>query len=387
MAPIRVFTYFAIKALCPIPIPLAPLSRRLRQDTGEKRVSLVRHNGKLKVRGHLTNGQSVFRDLEAADELAALDKARDLVMRLLEGKDPRALAPLTGHLKLYVRDAMEKLEQKRVRGRPLRPQTLAMYHRRMVWLADWLTSRGRPVTASNIVMAIADSTYYRSRKETITVARYLAQAAGINLEIPAHLKPVRALPPARTVLAEEDILRALKHAETRMDEGYFYTIAFCAVTGARGSMALSARLPEDPKEPKPGYTISCYDPKRSRPARVTLVMDVWDELGIWAHADGVPPKLWMPHDRPPTDAQVTKANAYINCAGKERARKLEPWAAEILTYRQVRHFVGSKMLDMGIDPLQVADLLSTSTNMLEKVHSDHFRHRGAEAVGAAFYGK
>ena len=60
-------------------------------------------------------------------------------------------------------------------------------------------------------------------------------------------------------------------------------------------------------------------------------MDVWDELGIWAHADGVAPKLWMPHHRPPTDAQVTKANAYINCAGKERARKLEPWAAEILT--------------------------------------------------------
>ena len=133
--------------------------KRQRQDTDEKRVSLVRHNGKLKVRGHLTNGQSVFRDLEAADELTALDKARDLVMRLLEGKDPRALAPPTGHLKLYVRDAMEKLEQKRVRGRPLRPQTLAMYHRRMVWLADWLTSRGRPVTASNIVMAIADSTY------------------------------------------------------------------------------------------------------------------------------------------------------------------------------------------------------------------------------------
>ena len=75
-------------------------------------------------------------------------------------------------------------------------------------------------------MAIADSTYDRSRKETITVARYLAQAAGINLEIPAHLKPVRALPPARTVLAEEDILKSLKHAETRMDEGYFYTIAF-----------------------------------------------------------------------------------------------------------------------------------------------------------------
>ena len=74
-----------------MPIPLAPLSRRLRQNTGEKGVSLVRHNGKLKVRGHLTNGQSVFRDLEAADELTALDKARDLVMRLLEGKNPRAL--------------------------------------------------------------------------------------------------------------------------------------------------------------------------------------------------------------------------------------------------------------------------------------------------------
>ena len=30
-----------------------------------------------------------------------------------------------------------------------------------------------------------------------------------------------------------------------MDEGYFYCMAFAAVTGARGLMALSARLPED----------------------------------------------------------------------------------------------------------------------------------------------
>ena len=43
-------------------IPLAPLTKRLRQDTGEKGVSLVRRNGKFKVRGQLTNGQSLFRD-------------------------------------------------------------------------------------------------------------------------------------------------------------------------------------------------------------------------------------------------------------------------------------------------------------------------------------
>ena len=368
-------------------IPLAPLTKRLRQDTGEKGVSLVRHNGKLKVRGQLTNGQSLFRDLQAADELAALDNARDLVQLLLEDKDPRALAPPTGHLRRYINAAMEKIEQKRVKGRALRPQTLAMYHRRMVWMADWLTSRGRPVTSSNLLMAINDSTYDRTRKETITAARYLAAEAGVNLDVPPHMQPVASLPPERKVLAEEDILKALKHAETRMDEGYFYCTAFCALTGARGSMALSAQLPEDNEAVKPGYTLNCFDPKRNRPARVTLVMDVWNELLVWARADGVPPDLWMPHDRPPADAQVTKANAYINCAGKERARKLEPWAAEILTFRQLRHFVGSKMLDMGIDPLQVADLLSTSTNMLEKAYSGHFRHRGAEAVGAAFYGK
>lgn len=75
-----------------------------------------------------------------------------------------------------------------------------------------------------------------------------------------------------------------------MDEGYFYCMAFAAVTGARGLMALSARLPEDFSVVKPGYTISCYDSKRSRPERLTLVMDVWRELGIWAYADGVPPK-------------------------------------------------------------------------------------------------
>ena len=368
-------------------IPLAPLTRRLRQDTGEKRVGLVRQNGKLKVRGSLSNGQNIFRDLRAADELTALDNAVDMVKRLQSGKDPSARMPPTGHLKRCMRDAMEKLEQKRVRGRPLRPQTLRAYARRMAVIGDWFTDRAATVNASNLLLAVADASNDQNRKEAITVARYLAHEAGVTLEIPAHLRPVKLLPPQREVLAEKDILKALKHAEERMDEGYFYCMAFAAVTGARGSMALSARLPEDPSVVKPGYTISCYDSKRSRPARVTLVMDVWNELNIWDHADGVPPKLWMPHDRPPTDDQVLKANSYINMVGTERQRKLEPWAAEILTFRQLRHFVGSKMLDMGIDPLQVADLLSTSTNMLEKVYSDHFRHRGAEAVGAAFYGK
>ena len=164
-------------------------------------------------------------------------------------------------------------------------------------------------------------------------------------------------------------------------------MVFCAVTGARGSMALSACLPEDPEVVKPGYSMGCFDAKRTRPARVTLVMDVWRELHIWAHADGVPLELWMPHNRPPTDDQVVKANAYINLVSKDRSRKLEPWAAEILSFCQLRHFVGSKMLGMKIDPLQVSDLLSTSVEQLHARYLDHFRHRGAEAVGAAFYGK
>ena len=63
-------------------IPLAPLTRRLRQDTGEKQVGLVRQNGKLKIRGSLSNGQNIFRDLKAADELTALDNAIDMVKRL-----------------------------------------------------------------------------------------------------------------------------------------------------------------------------------------------------------------------------------------------------------------------------------------------------------------
>ena len=50
---------------------------------------------------------------------------------------------------------------------------------------------------------------------------------------------------------------------------------------------------------------------------------------------------------------TSKANAYINAFGKERVRDLEPWAAEILTFCQLRQFIGSKMLAIGIDPLQV----------------------------------
>ena len=65
---------------------------------------------------------------------------------------------------------MEKIEQMRVKVRALRPQTLVMYHRRMLWMADWPTSRGRPATASNLLMVINDSTDDRTRKETITVA-------------------------------------------------------------------------------------------------------------------------------------------------------------------------------------------------------------------------
>ena len=63
-----------------------------------------------------------------------------------------------------------KIEQMRVKVRALRPQTLVMYHRRMLWMADWPTSRGRPATASHLLMVINDSTDDRTRKETITVA-------------------------------------------------------------------------------------------------------------------------------------------------------------------------------------------------------------------------
>ena len=103
--------------------------------------------------------------------------------------------PPTGHLKRYLRDAMEKLEQKRVRGKPLRPQTLRAYARRMAVIGDWFTDRAATVNASNLLLAVADASNDQNRKEAITVARYLAHEAGVNLEIPAHLRPVKPLPP------------------------------------------------------------------------------------------------------------------------------------------------------------------------------------------------
>ena len=78
MPSFRICAYVAINLLCPMTLPLAPLTKRLRSVTGEPRVALARQNGKLKLRGTLSNGLTVFRNLDATDELTALDCAIDM---------------------------------------------------------------------------------------------------------------------------------------------------------------------------------------------------------------------------------------------------------------------------------------------------------------------
>ena len=89
----------------------------------------------------------------------------------------------------------------------------------------------------------------------------------------------------------------------------------------------------------------------------------------------------MPYDRPATNEQIEKANNLLSNYAAMLRRKVHPEAAKSLGFRALRHAATARLLKSGMQPLTVAELISTSVAQIEATYSDYFRqHAVTEAA-------
>ena len=246
----------------------------------------------------------------------------------------------------------------------------------------WLTENALELREANLrraVLALAPDEN-RKRRSVVEAASLLAEVAGVNLDTEG-LRYRNPLPTRRPAVDDDAIFEALDTDLLKLgDPGAIWTYKMVAVTGIRANGCLSLQIPEA-ESYQPGIQLPYWDSKRGHAGYCTpTVKDWWDkwELAL------VPSELqefWMPHDRPASNEQVEKANNLLtNYAGTLR-RRVHKDAAESLGFRALRHAATARLLKSGMQPLLVADLLSTSLQQVEATYSDHYRqHAVTEAA-------
>ena len=145
-----------------------------------------------------------------------------------------------------------------------------------------------------------------------------------------------------------------------------------AVTGIRANCRLSLQIPEA-ESYQPGIQLPYWDSKRSRRGFATpTVRDWFDRWNLGNKPSELDPFL-MPHDRPASNEQIERANGLLSNYAALLRRRVANDAALSLGFRALRHGATARLLKSGMQPLLVADLLSTSQQQVEATYSDHYR--------------
>ncbi len=340
--------------------------RRARDGRGRRIYQLV---------GRTRAGGKIVRTLDAKSELDALDEARALMPTIHLPKTSRA--PTIGRLRDVERLAMVEVEKRGSgRGATTRNQ------RAIQNTISWLQERGLPLTQANLVLRLQDTEQSTApRRDSILACSVLARVAGLVFEVPTELKYKQPKPPVRTIITEDEIEEAIAVTSGKIPPEHHYILAAVAITGLRGNEVLSMSIPDDIIEV--GTPIKYWCSKRARPGITTPSMDIC-ELYLSDGPPGYLKPLQTPSDRPPDDSTHSEIARIINDVSNTVRRRIPEQYRHVLQFRQLRHQAGSRLLEMGVQPLQVAEVLGTSTRMLEQIYSDFFRAKSAQAIFTAY---
>ena len=250
----------------------------------------------------------------------------------------------------------------------------------------WLEDRSMDAVPENLLLYIRSTDRAsRRRRDAITAARLILRTgSGVELAIsPAdnYVAPSRELAQADDPEQTLDALMRLWD----VDEESAWITSWVALTGCRGSMVLSSELMWKPTKIEIGTWIQCRDNKRGR-TRNSRILPSWrqclEEVGQ-ERLSTVPQvflDVRLPFNAPPeTDAHKAAEVVLVRMTNRV-GRKLPGPDRSMLGFRALRHQRISALLDVGLEPLRVAEIASTGLQPLLKRYSDHHRFRAAEDV-------
>ena len=340
---------------------------------------LRRAKGHYELVGTLSDGRRVAKRLKGAnDEHEALETAKELTDRMMSGVVTTRTLP-QGMVARAETMALAKIDQMEVRS-----ATKTYHHRIAKECASWLADRGLLVSQASLVSFYKEpERHSRKRRERIEGARHLARAAKVSLEIAKHDQYQEPLPPERERYLESELLRYLDQDVEVLPNAMTWLIRVVACTGIRGGEALSLKVPTG--DIRPGITLVGWSSKRNRPGRTTpSLYNRWMEWDLSNPPSGID-ELRVSNRQPPTQEQLDKIHRFTNQLGHELRRKCSTEAANALSFRSLRHHATLRLYELGgLDDLQIAETLFTSTEQLRKTYSQLYRHTAAEAVAAAF---
>ncbi|WP_413440215.1 hypothetical protein [Synechococcus sp. MIT S1220] len=325
------------------------------------------------------NGDTIARQLKASNESEAFHGARELMMQLSGRSSSKSFT------KHHLRAALEAITSKGYRDATGRAKVSGVRK-----VCEWLAERSLAVDEKALHKAVMELApeENRKRRSVLEAASLLATVAGENLDIEG-LRFRNPLPTRRPAVDDPAIFQALDTDLLKLgDPGAISVYRVVVVTGVRANGALSMKIPgpfdgdEFPEGGfQPGVQLPYWDSKRGRAGFCTPTVRDW-----WDHWDlTLPPnqlkEYWMPHDRPATNEQIEKANNLLSNYAAMLRRKVHKDAAHSLGFRALRHAATARLLKSGMQPLTVAELISTSVAQIEATYSDCFRqHAITEAA-------
>ena len=174
--------------------------------------------------------------------------------------------------------------------------------------------------------------------------------------------------------------------------------SWVAITGARGAMVMASKLlwtSPGKVDIGVGVYVDCRDSKRGR-NRQSKLCPSWKPLleAIGVDRLSRPPQRLRaaasPWNEKPTREQQRKTEHELASIhgwiwrelSEDRGLKKD---RELIGLRTLRHNAARRLLEVKeLDLLQIADLLSTSEEMLRKTYSDHHRFRSNEIIKEVF---
>ena len=317
------------------------------------------------------NGDTIARQLKASNESEAFHGARELMLQL-SGRSPSKSS--TKH---HLRAALEAITSKGYRDATERAKVSGVRQ-----VCEWLAERSLAVDEKGLHQAVVELApeENRKRRSVLEAASLLAEVAGVNLNTES-LRYRNPLPTRRPAVDDDAIFQALDTDLLKLsDPGAIWVYRMVAVTGIRANGCLSLQIPEA-ESYQPGIQLPYWDSKRSRRGFATCTVRDWFDRWNLGNRPSELDSYLMPHDRPASNEEIERVNGLLSNYAALLRRKVAKDASESLGFRALRHAATARLLKSGMQPLLVADLLSTSLAQVEATYSDHYRqHAVSEAA-------
>lgn len=250
----------------------------------------------------------------------------------------------------------------------------------------YLQERSLTATAENLLAYIRSTDREkRERRDAATASRLLLRtASGVELA----LRPSDHYKQPSVELGEPDdpeqTLEAIKRL-WELDVESAWLTSWVALTGCRSSMLLASELMHKTVPIEIGSWINCRDNKRGR-NRNSRILPSWrkclEQVGgpRLAKVPQVFLDVRLPYNSPPSIEAHAAAELVLTRMSNRMGRILPEADRSILRFKSLRHQRVSALLDAGIQPLRVAEIVSTGLEPLLKRYGDHHRFRAADDV-------